>query len=63
MKNLIVIASLLAPAAFAKGGSKQTHHCVVSGAEVQKTHKECTKAGGKWEKGAPTAPAAAPAAK
>ena len=48
-------------AAYAKGktGTPQTHHCTVNGAEVSKTKKECKKAGGMWEKGAPTA--AAPA--
>jgi hypothetical protein len=42
--------------------SPQTHHCQKDGAEVKLTHKECTKAGGKWEKGAPSADAKAPAA-
>ncbi len=31
-----------------------THHCMLNGAEVQKTKKACTKAGGTWEAGAPT---------
>lgn len=68
MKNLIIVAALvLAPAAFAKGkggkGTPQNHHCMVGGAEVQKTHKACTKAGGTWEKmgAAPAAPAPTPA--
>jgi hypothetical protein len=38
----------------------QAHHCQLNGAEVQKSKKACAKAGGKWEKGAPTT-AAAPA--
>jgi len=69
MKNtvrfLIAASLFVAGSAFAKGGSAQTHHCQLNGAEVAKTHKECTKAGGKWEKGAPaggTAAAPAPAA-
>jgi hypothetical protein len=61
MTKILIAALLLAPAAFAATGSPQTHHCEVSGAEVSKTHKECTKAGGKWAKGAPTT-AATPAA-
>ncbi len=63
MTRLILCAALLAPAAFAKGkgtGTPQTHHCVVNGAEVQKTKKECKKAGGTWAKGAPSGAAAAP---
>jgi hypothetical protein len=60
MKKLMLVAALvLSPAAFAKGGSPQTHHCMVNGAEVAKTKKACKKAGGTWEKGAPAA--AAPA--
>ena len=62
MKRLMlagVAALVLSPAAFAKG--KKSHHCEVNGAEVQKTKKECRKAGGKWAKGAPTnAPPAPP---
>lgn len=63
MKNLMLIAAaalFLSPAAFAKGkGTAQSHHCVVGGAEVTKTKKECTKAGGTWAKGAPAGAAAA----
>ena len=53
-------------AAFAKKHTTATapaHHCQLKGAEAQKTKKECIKAGGTWEKGAPAAkaaPAAAP---
>ena len=57
-------------AAFAKSKSgtptTPTHHCQLNGAEAQKTKKACLKAGGTWEKGAPsthgTAPASAPPA-
>jgi hypothetical protein len=31
-----------------------THHCQLNGAEVQKSKKACLKAGGTWEKGAPS---------
>ena len=64
MTRWILCAALLAPAAFAKGkagGTPQAHHCVVNGAEVQKTKKECKKAGGAWAKGAPSGAPAAPA--
>jgi hypothetical protein len=40
-----------APAAFANA---QNHHCDLNGAEVAKTRAQCTKAGGKWAKGAPS---------
>ena len=63
MKTLLfVAASLIAVPALAKGkggGSPQTHHCELNGSEVQKTKKECKKAGGKWAKGAPAGAAAA----
>ncbi len=67
MKVLMTVAAaalFLSPAAFAKGsgkGTAQSHHCMVNGAEVSKTKKECKKAGGAWEKGAPAATAATPA--
>jgi hypothetical protein len=40
-------------------GTPPAHHCQLNGAEVQKTKKECLKAGGTWEKGAPGHTAAA----
>jgi len=44
--------------------STPTHHCQLQGTEVPKSKKACVKAGGTWEKGAPSAkPAAAPAMK
>ncbi|HEY2901312.1 MAG TPA: hypothetical protein VGL59_12095 [Polyangia bacterium] len=40
------------------GGNKQDHHCVKDGATLaDKTHKECTKEGGKWAKDEPAAAA------
>jgi len=58
----IAVASLLVAApALAKGpkgGTPQTHHCELGGKEVQKTRKECAKAGGTWAKGAPAGAAA-----
>ena len=58
--SLTAACALFAAPAFAEKMA-QTHHCDMSGTEVAKTHKECTKAGGKWAKGAPmaTIPAAA----
>ena len=55
--------SLLALPAFA-GGTPQNHHCEKDGATIAgKTHKQCTKEGGKWVKNAaPAAAAPAPAA-
>jgi hypothetical protein len=61
---------VLAAPALAKGGPKggtpQNHHCMKDGAEMAgKTHKQCTKEGGTWEKlagDAPKAPAPAPKA-
>ena len=62
MTKILVFAAalMLAPTAFAKGAmNKQTHHCEIDGKEVAgKTHKECSKAKGKWAKGEPTAAAA-----
>ena len=57
MTKILVFAAalMLAPSAFAKGAmNKQTHHCEVDGKEVVKTHKECSKAKGKWAKGEPS---------
>jgi hypothetical protein len=36
----------------------QAHHCQLNGAEVHKSKEACKKAGGTWEKGAPTKAAA-----
>jgi len=53
--------SLLAVPAFAR--IPQNHHCEKDGATVPgKTHKQCTKDGGKWVKDAAAAAAPAPAA-
>ncbi len=55
--SLAAAGSLFAaPAAFAVNA--QTHHCDMNGTEVAKTHKDCTKSGGKWKSGAPTMGAA-----
>ena len=32
-----------------------THHCQLNGTESHKSKSDCTKAGGTWEKGAPSA--------
>jgi hypothetical protein len=50
--------------AFAKGhksgtGTAPAHHCQLNGAEAHKSKKDCLKAGGTWEKGAPGHAAAA----
>jgi len=61
MKKLLLISMFavslaLAGQAHAKGGTPQNHHCVKDGNTVpDKTKKECTKEGGKWEKDAPAA--------
>ena len=66
--TMILGFSLLAMPAFATG-TRKSHHCEKDGATVAgKTHKQCTKDGGKWVKdaapaAAAPAPAAAPAAK
>ena len=62
---LTAVLVLLSSVAFAKGGkpTPQNHSCVLNDAVVQKTKKECVKAGGKWEKNSnlPKADAATPA--
>ena len=53
MKKIMLTAVLvlLSSVAFAKGkATPQNHSCVLNDAVVQKTKKECLKAGGKWEK-------------
>ncbi|MFI3188128.1 hypothetical protein BCS42_03020 [Crenothrix sp. D3] len=70
--NKIVFAValvLLSSAALAKSSKgtpppAQNHSCMLNAAVVEKTKKECLKAGGKWEKNSPaatTAPVVAPA--
>ena len=69
MKKIVfaVALALLSSTAFAKKATTpppaQNHSCVLDGAVVEKTKKECLKAKGKWEKNAAatTAPVAAPA--
>jgi hypothetical protein len=52
LATIAVLSLSLEPAiALAKGGTPQNHHCMKDGAELTgKTHKQCTKEGGKWEK-------------
>ncbi|CAG1023524.1 hypothetical protein DOJK_02470 [Patescibacteria group bacterium] len=53
MKKIVFIIALvlLSSVAFAKSkATPQNHSCVLNDAVVQKTKKECLKAGGKWEK-------------
>jgi hypothetical protein len=48
--SLAILTVFSAGSAFA-GGTPQNHHCMKDGAELTgKTHKECTKEGGKWAK-------------
>ena len=65
MKKIVLAVALvlLSSIAFAKSKgtpTPQNHSCILSDAVVQKTKKECIKAGGKWEKNSPatTEPAA-----
>ena len=71
--NKIVLAitlALLSSVALAKSSKSttpppaQNHSCMLKDAVVEKTKKECLKAGGKWEKNSPavTAPVVAPVA-
>jgi len=58
MKKIVLAVALVclsSTVAFAKAKgtpTPQNHSCVLSGAVVEKTKKECIKAGGKWEKNA-----------
>jgi hypothetical protein len=60
MKKIVLAVALVclsSTVAFAKTKgtpTPQNHSCMLSGAVVEKTKKECTKAGGKWEKNATT---------
>lgn len=67
MKKIVLAIALicLSSVAFAKSKgtpTPQNHSCILNDAVVQKTKKECIKAGGKWEKNIPdtTTPAPAP---
>jgi hypothetical protein len=57
MKKLILASLLVAPLAFAKGGSPQTHHCKMPDGtmDMAKTKKQCKEAKGEWAKDAPAA--------
>jgi hypothetical protein len=72
MKKIVfaVALALLSSTAFAKKATTpppaQNHSCMLDGAVVEKTKKECLKAKGKWEKNAaattePATPVATPA--
>jgi len=56
MKKIVLAVALVclsSTVAFAKAKgtpTPQNHSCMLSGAVVEKTKKECVKAGGKWEK-------------
>ncbi len=55
MKKIVLAVALvlLSSVAFAKSKgtpTPQNHSCILNDAVVQKTKKECIKAGGKWEK-------------
>jgi hypothetical protein len=56
MKKIVLTIALafLSSVAFAKkpagAPTPQNHSCVLNDAVVEKTKKECRKAGGKWEK-------------
>ncbi len=59
---LTVTLALFSSVALAKKAPPaQNHSCVLAGAVVEKTKKQCLKAGGKWEKNAPAGAEAAPA--
>ena len=68
MNKIILAVSLavLSSVALAKTPPPaQNHSCIKDGAVVEKTKKQCIKAGGKWEKNTPatvTAPATPAAA-
>lgn len=66
MKKILLISTiaLLGLNALA-ANNKQNHHCKLADGsmDMKKTHKECTKAKGKWVKDGATAPAAATPAK
>ncbi len=66
MKKIILASLLVAPLAFAKGGSPQTHHCKMPDGtmDMAKTKKQCHEAKGEWAKDATAAsPAPSPAPK
>ena len=58
MKTLVAVLALgaFAPAAFAKGGTPQNHHCKMKDGtmDMGKTKKQCHAAGGEWAKDAPS---------
>lgn len=70
MKKVIMVVALALLSSVALAKSKtpppaQNHSCIIDGAVVEKTKKQCLKAGGKWEKNSPaattgTAPVAVP---
>ncbi len=59
MKKIVLAVALVCLSSVAVAKSKgaptpQNHSCILSDAVVQKTKKECIKAGGKWEKNSPS---------
>jgi hypothetical protein len=55
MKKIVFVVALALLSSVAVAKSKgtptpQNHSCILNDAVVQKTKKECIKAGGKWEK-------------
>jgi hypothetical protein len=60
LMSLVALAVAIPTLAIGKPPPPQTHECVKDGAVLQKTKKECAKAGGTWAKMKPAA--AAPAA-
>ena len=64
MKKIVLAIALafLSSVTFAKKSTgtpppAQNHSCILKDAVVQKTKKECLKAGGKWEKNTTAKPA------
>jgi hypothetical protein len=49
IRSAALATALLGASALA-GGSVQTHQCVKDGQAIQKTKKDCHKAGGQWQK-------------
>jgi hypothetical protein len=59
--SLAVLAVAIPTLALGKPPPAQTHECLKDGAVLQKTKKECAKAGGTWSKMKPAAARPTPA--